>query len=123
MTLGLFLSLAGDILWIIGLSVMAGISRKALAKIPKGVSVPMLWDAKRMVVWRAPRMVGVALLVVMALVGGLVLLWLARTADTLQAQTIWFGVRALIAPLLALAHVTHMKRALQTLGAEGRLIP
>ena len=123
MSLGLLMSLAGDVMWIIAMAAMAGASRTAFRAIPKGVSVPMLWNDKRIVIWRAPRTLGLTLLLIIALIGGLVLLYLARTSVTLEAQMIWFGVRALLAPLAALAQITHLHRAVRTLGAEGRLAP
>ncbi|MGZ8364122.1 MAG: hypothetical protein ACXW3D_09340 [Caulobacteraceae bacterium] len=123
MSLGVIMSLAADVMWIVAMATMAGASRSAFRTVPKGVAVPMLWNDKRIVIWRAPRTLGLTLLLGVAFVGGMALLYLARTSPTLEAQMIWFGVRAVLAPLAALAQMTHLRRALRTLGAEGRLVP
>ena len=115
--------IAGTVLWVIALGIMAGASRTAFRQIPKGVPVPMLWDNKRVVVWRAPRTLGLALTIALAFFAGIPLLWLAKTAPDFEQQVIWFGVRATLAPLIAIAHLGHLRRAIQTLGAEGRLAP
>src|SRR4051812_30872454 len=117
------LDIAGTVLWVIALGIMAGASRRAFNQIPKGVPVPMLWDNKRVVVWRAPRTLGLTLTIIIAFFAGIPLLYLSKTAPNLAQQIIWFGVRATLAPLIAVAHLGHLRRAIQTLGAEGRLTP
>jgi len=121
--MGLALSIAGDLLWVIALGIMAGASRTGFRTIPGGVGVPMLWDSKHTVVMRLPRTLALTLVPGLAFIGGLVLLYLSRRAETIQAAVILFGVKAALAPLVALLHLTHLKRAIQTLGAENRLIP
>ena len=117
------ISVAGTLIWVIAPSIMVGVTRVGLRQIPAGVPVPMLWDSKRVVVWRAPRTLGLNLLPGIGFFGGLLLLYLAQTSIHLEYAIIWFGVRALIAALLTLAHLSHIRRAIQTLGAEGRLTP
>ena len=117
------LDIAGTILWVIALGVMAGASRTGFRQVPKGVPVPMLWDNKRVVVWRAPRTIGLTLVPAIAFFAGLPLMYLAKTAPDLDQAVIWLGVRATLAPLIAVAHLGHLRRAIQTLGAEGRLTP
>jgi hypothetical protein len=117
------LDIAGTVLWVIALGIMAGASRTAFRQIPKGVPVPMLWDNKHVVIWRAPRTLGLILVPAVAFFAGIPLLWLAKVAPDFEQQVIWFGVRATIAPLIAVAHLGHLRRAIQTLGAEGRLTP
>ena len=117
------IEVAGTVLWVIALGIMAKASHTAFQKIPKGVPVPMLWDSKRIVVWRAPRTVGLTLLVAIATVAGIPLMYLAKVAPDFDQAVIWFGVRATLAPLIAVAHLGHLRRAIQTLGAEGRLTP
>ena len=118
-----YLDIGGTILWVIALGIMAGASRTGFRQIPKGVPVPMLWDNKRVVVWRAPRTVGLVLIPTIAFFAGIPLLYLAKTAPDFEQAVIWFGVRATLAPLIAVAHLGHLRRAIQTLGAEGRLTP
>jgi hypothetical protein len=117
------ISVAGTLIWVVALSIMAGVSRVAFRQIPENVSVPMLWDNKRVVIWRAPRKLGLVLLLLVGIFGGFVLLYLAQTAVLVEYAVIWFGVRAMLAALLTLAHLSHIRRAIQTLGAEGRLTP
>jgi hypothetical protein len=114
---------AGTLLWVIALGIMSSASRAAFKQIPKGVPVPMLWDNKRVVVWRAPRTLGLILTPTIAFFAGIPLLYLAKVAPDFEQQVIWFGVRATLAPLIAIAHLGHLRRAIQTLGAEGRLTP
>ena len=102
---------------------MASASRTAMRQIPQGAPVPMLWDSKRMVVLRLPRALGLSLTIAVAFLGGLVLLYFAQTSTDFVPAFIWFGVRAFIAPLIAITHLGHLRRAIQTLGAEGRLTP
>ena len=83
----------------------------------------MLWDSKRMVIWRAPRPIGLTLVVIIATIAGIPRMYLAKVAPDFEQAVIWFGVRATLAPLIAVAHLGHLRRAIQTLGAEGRLTP
>ena len=114
---------AGTLVWVVALGIMVGVTRVGLRQVPAGVPVPMLWDNKRVVVWRAPRTLGLSLLPIIAFFGGMLLLYLAQTSIHLEYAIIWFGVRALLAGLLTMAHLGHIRRAIQTLGAEGRLTP
>ncbi|HEX8234113.1 MAG TPA: hypothetical protein VF559_12310 [Caulobacteraceae bacterium] len=117
------LQIGGDLLWVIALTVMASASRTGFRTIPQGVGVPMLWDGKHVVALRLPRTPALTLLPAAAFVLGLVFLYMSHGAGTVEFQVIWFGIKATLAPLIALLHLSHVKRAIQTLGAEKRLIP
>ena len=121
--MGTVLHIAGNLLWVIALAIMAGASRTGFRTIPQGVGVPMLWDGKHVVALRLPRTPALTLLPAFAFFLGLVFLYLSYGAATIETQVIWFGIKAALAPLIALLHLTHVKRAIQTLGAEKRLIP
>jgi hypothetical protein len=115
--------IAGLVAWVIALALMAGGSRMAFRQIPAGVSVPMLWDNKHIVVWRAPRALGLVLTPAIAFLAGVPLLYFAQTAPDVSQAAIWFGIRALLAPVMVMVHMGHLRRAIQTLRAEGRLTP
>jgi hypothetical protein len=120
---GTALHIAGNLLWVIALAIMAGASRKAFGIIPRGVGVPMLWDGTHLVSFRLPRTLALTLLPALTFILGGVFLYLSHGAPTIEAQVIWFGIKAALSPLLALLHLNHLRRAIQTLGAEKRLIP
>ena len=114
-----------DALWILALSVMAGASREAGKRMARDARVPMPFATGGRVVWRAPRRLGLAFTPVLATVIGLILLVFARDAadGSFEAQVIVFGVRALIAPLFALAHLAWLRAALRVIDREGALKP
>jgi hypothetical protein len=105
----------GDALWVVALSIMFSTSRQAWRRIPPGVKPPLMGV-------RLPRM-----LVVWALPGAafLLSLWFALQARTWRGDAdlafILFGVRAVLASLLALLHLRWLSAAMTTLEREGQL--
>jgi hypothetical protein len=98
----------GDALWVIALSIMFGASRQAWRRIPPGARPPLMGA-------RLPR--GLA---VWALPAGafLLSLWFAlqaRTTSDPDQAFIIFGVRAVLASLLALLHLRWLGAALKGL--------
>jgi hypothetical protein len=107
----------GDALWVVALSIMFSTSRQAWRRIPPGVKPPLMGV-------RLPRM-----LVVWALPGAafLLSLWLALAARQWSGDGdiafIVFGVRAVLASLLALLHLRWLEASLKALEREGQLKP
>jgi hypothetical protein len=115
----LFFRYGGDMLWAIALGIMASMSRTAFRRIPPGEPVPAPWGGPRV-----SRGLALMFTPTVAFFVGAGLLFIAATHGAVDAQAmIIFGSRALLAALFALAHVTHLKGALATLEAEGRLEP
>ncbi|CAN7482494.1 hypothetical protein LJR225_003337 [Phenylobacterium sp. LjRoot225] len=108
---------AGDALWIVALSIMFSASRQAWRRIPQDVKPPLMGVRlpRGLVVWALP---GAAFLLS---------LWFvlqARTwSDDADLAFIWFGVRAVSAPLLALLHLRWLGEAMTALEREGQLKP
>jgi hypothetical protein len=115
------LAILGDILWILALSIMAGASRVAWAKIGKGIPVPMIWSPAGKTLWRAPRLVALTLLPTAAFLLSLYLLAISREPVSLTFAVILLGVRATVASVLAMIHLAQVRRGLNQLGAEGRI--
>ena len=115
------LGVIGDVLWILSLSIMAGASRMAWGKIGKGVMVPMLWSPAGATVWRASR--GAALIALPAATF-LLSLWLmaeSRKPTDLDVAIILLCVRAILAAIFAVVHLTQIRRALNQLAEEGQI--
>lgn len=118
------LSLIGDVFWIGALALMAGSARWAWGRIKPGVAVPMGWDKAGEPRFRAPKVVALAGLTIVAFAIGAYLkiesLQLGLPRDTM---IILFLVRLTAAPLFALIQLTQVRRALISLGQEGQLKP
>ena len=112
----------GDVLWIFALSLMAGASRMAWRKIPKGVAVPVLWSGGGTTLARAPRLWALATLPMVAFVLSLFLLAGAHAAPAWSVQAVLlFGVRATLAAIFALVHLSQVRRALNQLAEQGQI--
>jgi hypothetical protein len=117
-----FFSLAGDVLWIIALSIMASASRSAWMRIDPDVAVPMSFTQDGRPGIRVSRGLALSAIPVLGFVVGIVLVVFNRNiaGDPSQAM-ILFGVRSLAAALFAIAHLRWLKAALEQLETEGRL--
>ena len=116
------LGLAGDALWIIALSIMAGASRAAWPRIAPDAAVPMLTGKATGL--RLPRAVALCVIPAVGFAVGLALLVLERRqALDLTYALMSFGLRSTLAALFALAHLRWLQGALETLDAEGQLRP
>ena len=117
-----FFSLAGDVLWIIALSIMASSSRAAWMRIDKDVAVPMSFTQDGKPGIRVSRGLALSAIPVLGFVVGVVLVVFNRNVAGDPSQAIiLFGVRSLAAALFAIAHLRWLKAALDQLEAEGRL--
>jgi hypothetical protein len=112
----------GDLLWAIAMGVMANFSRLAFLAIPPGTPTPAPWNFWGAKGPRAPRALALVFTPTIAFLVGAALVVVAATHRTVDsAAIIIFGARALLAALFALAHLTHLRGALNVLEAEGKL--
>jgi hypothetical protein len=118
------LRIAGDVLWILALSLMAGASRTAWRRIDPGAYVPLVTASAGRVLARAPRGLALSLIPAIAFVVGIVLLIVAAShAPWTQQAIILFGARATLAALFAMAHLRWLAGAMGQLAREGALKP
>ncbi|KQY29687.1 hypothetical protein ASD21_04240 [Caulobacter sp. Root1455] len=115
-----FLAVIGDVLWLLALSIMGGASRMAWGKV-KDVLVPVLWSPSGRTVWRAPRAVALASLPTFAFLLSLWLLVESRRPLELNVGIILLCVRAILAAIFAVVHLSQVRRALNQLAAEGQI--
>ncbi len=115
------LGVIGDVLWILALSIMAGASRMAWGKIPKGEATPVAWSPKGDTLLRLPRGPALVLLPAGAFAISLYLLVESRQADGLTMLIIMLGLRATLAAIFAVIHLTQVRRALNQLAEEGKI--
>ena len=114
----------GDVLWIIALSIMAGASRDAWKRTTPQTRMPMQFRADGAPLWRARRNSALLTLPIIAFLVSLVLVVFDRNqAATGDRAVILFGVRALAASLLALAHLRWLRASMAVLEQEGALEP
>ncbi|MBI1683546.1 hypothetical protein [Caulobacter hibisci] len=111
----------GDVLWILALSIMAGASRMAWRRIPKGEATPVAWAPKGETLLRLPRGPALVLLPAGAFAISLYLLVESRQAEGLTLQLTMLGLRATLAAILAVIHLSQVRRALNQLAAEGKI--
>ncbi len=115
-------AIAGDVLWILALSIMAGATRTAWQRMSPDTLVPMNFKASGEPGIRLKRMPGLLILPGAAFVVGIALVAMNRNAAAGGEQAvILFGVRATAAALLALYHLRWLKAALDVLASEGAL--
>jgi hypothetical protein len=118
----IFLTYAGDALWILALSIMAGASRDAWRRMEPQTRVPIRFKADGTPRWRASRPVALCALPGLAFAISLTLLAPSRNPQLTGDQAlILFGVRATLAALFPLAHLRWLKAAMAALAAEGAL--
>ena|SRR5947209_701506 len=117
-----FLIYAGDALWILALSIMAGASRQAWGRMDADTLVPMQFHRDGTPGWRAKRFVALCTLPGLALALSLVLMAAGRSPRlTSDAALLLFGARATFAALFPLVHLRWLKAAMTRLDAEGAL--
>ena len=116
-----YLGVIGDVLWILALSIMAGASRMSWGKIGKDVKVPMLWSPSGATLWRAPRGFALVFLPAFAFLLSLWLMLGSRRSMALELAIILLGVRATLAAIFAVVHLTQIRRALNQLVEEGQI--
>ena len=115
------LGVIGDVLWILSLSIMAGASRMSWARIGKAVKVPMLWAPSGATVWRTSRGVALTALPIVALVLSLWMMVGSRKPMALELAVILLCVRAILAAIFAVVHLTQIRRTLNQLAEEGQI--
>lgn len=116
------LNIAGDVCWILALSIMASTSRAAWGRMTADTRVPMTFTQDGRPGVRLKRNIALLALPVAAFIVGLLLVAFNRNLTAGGGQgLILFGVRATAAALLALAHLRWLKAALDALDAEGAL--
>ena len=116
------LSIIGDIFWIAALSLMAGSARWAWGQIKPGVRVPMGWNRAGEPRFRAPKVVALVGLIVVAFAVGAYLKIESLSLDlSRDVVIIVFLVRLTAAPLFAVIQLIQVRRALITLAQEGQL--
>ena len=107
----------GDLFWILALSVMASAANMARKRVPSGATLPF----RGMELPRIPALLGP---IVLAFIIGTALMVAGRTQAGLTAgAVIIFGLKATLAPLLALGHMVWLKSALDRLDDRGVLLP
>jgi amino acid transporter len=114
------LAVLGDILWLLALSIMGGASRLAWGKV-RDLLVPMVWSPSGKTLWRAPRAVALASVPAFAFLLSLWLLVESRRPTDLNVGIILLCVRATLAAIFAVVHLTQVRRALNQLAAEGQI--
>lgn len=117
------LSFAGDVFWILGLALISALSWGAWKRIPAGTRVPVVWKGQA-VSARAHRLPALWLVPVLAFALGIWLKFESRAPGIdLNGALIALGVRATLAPLIAVLHMGQIRRALAVLEDEGALGP
>jgi hypothetical protein len=117
------LSIIGDAIWIVAMSMIASATRAGWARLTPDARLPMQWGLNGQPTWRAAKTSALAIVVGVPLAFGLVLSGLARTGLAPEQQLILLLVRVATAPLFILAHMLWMRAALRTLASEGALKP
>jgi hypothetical protein len=116
------LTIAGDVAWILALSIMASTAKAAWGRMGPDTLVPMSFTQDGRPGIRLKRNIALLALPVAAFVLGIVLVAFNRNAMASPDQAlILFGVRATAAALVALAHLRWLKAAMAALEAEGAL--
>ena len=114
------LGIIGDVLWLLALSIMGGASRMAWGKV-RDVLVPMVWAPSGKTLWRAPRAVALASVPIFAFLLSLWLLVESRRPQEANWAIILLCVRAILAAIFAVVHLTQVRRALNQLAEEGQI--
>ncbi|WP_297507330.1 hypothetical protein [uncultured Caulobacter sp.] len=116
------LRVLGDGLSIAALAIIAATAQGAWKRIPRGVSIPMLWGADGKPAWRAPKPLGLLAipLIAIALLLSFTLTQATFTADPTRALIV-FLVRTTLAASLGLSQLFHLRFVIKTLQDEGQL--
>lgn len=117
------LSIIGDVFWILCLALMSGLSWSAWKRIAPDTQVPVAWKGDAPAV-RAHRLPALWLVPVLAFAVGAWLKFESRAPGIgMDEALIALGVRLTLAPLVAVLHMSQIRRALATLEDEGNLRP
>ena len=117
------LSIVGDVFWILCLALMSSLSWSAWKRVASDTQVPVAWKGETASV-RAHRLPALWLVPALAFAAGVWLKFESRAPGIdLDDALIALGVRLTLAPLLAVLHMSQVRRALATLDAEGQLKP
>ena len=115
------LSFVGDAFWILGLALISALSWGAWKRIGPQTRVPVAWKGE-VVSARAHRLPALWLVPVLAFILGVWLKFESRAPGIdLNGALIALGVRATLAPLIAVLHMSQIRRALVVLEGEGQL--
>ena len=113
---------AGDVLWILALSIMASATRLAWLRMTPDTLVPMSFTQDGRPGLRLKRFPGLIILPGFGFVVGALLVTFNRNIPAASTETIiLFGVRATAAALVAFAHLRWLKAAIEALENEGAL--
>jgi len=116
-----FLSILGDAFWIMALALMCSLSWSSGKKIPAGTKVPVAWKGA-IATTRVDRFSALWVVPILAIAAGVWLKFESRAPGLdINGALIALGVRLTVAPLLAVLHLSQVRRALATLAAEGQL--
>ncbi|MBI5939049.1 MAG: hypothetical protein HY859_01350 [Caulobacterales bacterium] len=117
------LSITGDVFWILCLALMSSLSWNAWKRIAPDTQVPVAWKGEAPSA-RAHRLPALWLVPVLAFALGAWLKFESRAPGIgIDEALITLGVRLTLAPLVAVLHMSQVRRALATLEAEGNLRP
>ncbi|MDP1630049.1 MAG: hypothetical protein Q8L66_01355 [Caulobacter sp.] len=117
------LSIVGDVFWILALALMASLSWGAGKRIASTTPVPVVWRGGVAGV-RVHKLAALWLVPVLVFAAGIWLKFESRAPGLdLAGAFVALGVRASLAPLAAILHMGQVRRALQTLDADGQLKP
>ncbi|MBR7617982.1 hypothetical protein JKL49_01160 [Phenylobacterium sp. 20VBR1] len=120
----MLLSLVGDALWIIAMSIMASATLAAWRRIDPETRVPLQFALSGAPTFRLKRNIALLLIPAAAFVLGLGLVAFNRNAAAnMEQAVILFGVRATAAALITIGHLRWLKAAMDLLQSEGALKP
>jgi hypothetical protein len=115
------LSIAGDILFVLALAIMAGASRQAWRRIDASTAVPLI-TRNGVASLSAPKAIALTFIPALAfLVGAGLLAVSAKVRGNLDFSIIAFGLKASLSATFALLHLRLVGKVLQALGARGLL--
>ena len=115
------LSIAGDILFVVALGIMAGAARQAWRRIDASTAIPLI-TRNGVASLSAPKWIALTFLPALAFVVGLALLaFSAKVRGNLDFSIIAFGLKATLSAVFALLQLRLVGKVLQALGARGLL--
>ena len=118
-----WMAVIGDALWIVCLSFIAGASRTTWRRVVPGATIPF-WGLGEKPMFRLPKAAGLLMFPIFATALGLVLSAMARKPTAYPMQLlVLLGVRTLLAPMVVMSHLGHLRAATELLQAEGKLKP
>lgn len=113
----------GDALSIVSLSILWSFTLSAWKQIPADVMVPMQLTGEKLV--RVKKRLGLLFMPILAtaLLLAPTLTGIAHSAVTTEAAVILFCMRVLLASVLGVMGITHLRKVMVTLYAEGAIPP